>query len=186
MYVSLGCAMALSVVFGASLASKAGREEFRAFAVSAGPLSLFPARLRGPLAATVVTAEAVVAAGLVTGLLRPWWPALGAVALCAFMGAAGVLGAFTIAVVASLRRRDRTPCRCFGTSPMPLGPRHVVRNVLLLGVAVAGSVVEVLEPVSGNLAGVSVAAASGMIVGLLAVRFDDLAALLAGSPDPAT
>ncbi|GGT02162.1 methylamine utilization protein MauE [Planobispora rosea] len=186
MYVSLGCAVALSVVFGASLASRAGRDAFRAFAASAGPLSLFPARLRGPLAATVVAAEAVVAAGLAVGLLRPWWPALGAVALCAFAGAAGLLGAFTIAVVASLRRRDRTPCRCFGASPVPLGSRHVVRNALLLGVAVAGGVAEVLEPVRGNLAGASVAAVSGLIAGLLAVRFDDVAALLAGPPGPAT
>lgn len=184
MYVLLGCAVSLCAVFGASLASKTGRGSFRAFATSAGPLRLFPTHWRAWLAATVVAAEVAVLAGLIAGLFSPWWTALTTVALLAFAGAALLLTTFTVAIMMSLRRGDRAPCRCFGDSQEPLGHGHAVRNLLLLTVAAVGAGTAVLaEPTVVQPAGVVVAVVAGLVAGLLAVRFDDVADLIGGSPD---
>jgi hypothetical protein len=60
-----------------------------------------------------------------------------------------------------------------------LGPRHVVRNVLLLLVAVLGAgSVFVVDSVGPAVVGV--AAAVGVVGAVLVVRFDDLAELFAG------
>ncbi|MEU0403445.1 MauE/DoxX family redox-associated membrane protein [Streptomyces sp. NPDC006197] len=80
-------------------------------------------------------------AGAVTG-----WPSGGGasgvlvVPATARTGAsvAGLLVAvFTAGIVLARRRGTAARCACFGRTPMPLGRRHVVRNVLLLGDAVA-------------------------------------------------
>ncbi len=80
------------------------------------------------------------APGWVIGPL-PWIELLiGAVVLARIavpvsVGAAlTVLVVFTAAIVVNLARGRRPPCACFGAwSSSPIGWRHVVRNVILLG-----------------------------------------------------
>ncbi|NUR28377.1 MAG: hypothetical protein HOV83_21465 [Catenulispora sp.] len=76
-----------------------------------------------------------------------------------------------------LRRGAAAPCRCFGASTTPLGPRHVARNVALIVACLAG--------LAGSLADGAlhlpltlVAAAFGAALGLLVTRLDDVAELL--------
>ena len=48
-----------------------------------------------------------------------------------------LLVAFTTLIVLRLREGRHPPCACFGAwSAKPLGPGHVVRNVVLLAIAV--------------------------------------------------
>ncbi len=67
--------------------------------------------------------EVVLGALLVAGIGLPWTA----------MAAAAVLAVFAVAVGIRLRRNDTVPCGCFGeTSPQPVGRDTVVRNVLLV------------------------------------------------------
>lgn len=71
--------------------------------------------------------EIVVGAALIAGLERPI-PALLAI---------GALSVFTALIVARLREGRRPTCACFGAwSSRPIGASHVVRNAVLLGLAV--------------------------------------------------
>lgn len=84
-----------------------------------------------PLALVVPWFEVVLGAALVSGLLSPW-VALTAVA---------TLVVFTVVIAHRLLDGSRPPCACFGArSSRPLGPRHLVRNVVLLVVAVVAVV----------------------------------------------
>jgi hypothetical protein len=80
-----------------------------------------------------------------------------------------------------LRRGEPAPCHCFGVQDAPLGPAHLVRNLVLLAFAVVGT----LSPAGTYDAGaVALAVASGALVAVLAVRLDDLVALFS-PPRPA-
>jgi uncharacterized membrane protein YphA (DoxX/SURF4 family) len=55
--------------------------------------------------------------------------------------AAALLTLFTVFLVVHLRRGDRVPCACFGVwSSRPVGPWSVVRNVVLVALAVVAAV----------------------------------------------
>ncbi len=71
--------------------------------------------------------ELVLGAVLITGVDRP----------VAAWTAAAVLAAFTVLLVVRLAQGRHPPCACFGArSAMPIGPWSVVRNLLLLALAV--------------------------------------------------
>jgi hypothetical protein len=71
--------------------------------------------------------EIVLGAVLVSGLARPVAAAVAGL----------VLLAFTVLLVANLARGRRPPCACFGAaSRRPIGPGSLVRNVVLLALAV--------------------------------------------------
>ncbi|WP_419946441.1 MauE/DoxX family redox-associated membrane protein [Candidatus Poriferisodalis sp.] len=79
-----------------------------------------------PLVAPV---EIVLGASLAAGAVRPWpaWLAL------------GLLAAFSIALLAALRRpiAERPACACFGRwSAKPVGAGSLVRNAVLTALAV--------------------------------------------------
>jgi methylamine utilization protein MauE len=103
------------------------------------------------------------------------------VLLAGFAGAAVLLAVFTVAIGLLLRRGDRRPCHCFGVTDIPLGPAHLVRNLVLLALAVTGFSVPGSE---FAVAGVALACVAGVVVAVLMVRFDDLVTLFA-PPDPA-
>ncbi|MDP9402716.1 MAG: DoxX family membrane protein [Actinomycetota bacterium] len=70
--------------------------------------------------------EVVLGALLVSGVGLPWTALV----------VAGLLSAFALAVGVRLRRGDAVPCGCFGeTSPQPVGRDTVLRNVLLVMLA---------------------------------------------------
>lgn len=72
-------------------------------------------------------AEVAVGALLVTGAGLPW----------ATLAAAGMVTAFTFLVALRLVLGQAVPCGCFGeTSPRPVGPDTLIRNLVLLGATV--------------------------------------------------
>ena len=80
----------------------------------------------------VSTVEVVLGALLVTGIGGRWTAA----------AAAALLAAFTVVVARRLRAHDPEPCGCFGElSRRPVTARTVVRNVVLLALAVAGMLI---------------------------------------------
>jgi uncharacterized membrane protein YphA (DoxX/SURF4 family) len=163
--VELACRVMLAVVLGFAAASKLrGRRAFRDFVESLSALGV-PAR--APLAHAVVAAEisAIVLLVLVPSAGFPLAMAL-------------VVG-FTVVVARAIRSGVRVACRCFGASQTALGPAHLVRNLLLLLVAVAGTAAW-LHGDGGPLAFDTAAAAcgAGIIGGAAVARWDDLAALV--------
>lgn len=92
--------------------------------------------------------------------------------------ACSLLAAFTAAVGVALRRGRRAPCRCFGASSTPIGPRHLVRNTALLAIVVLGlTAPEGLPPP----AGLAVAAVVGLVGAILIVSLNDIIDLFARS-----
>ncbi|MEU5266142.1 MauE/DoxX family redox-associated membrane protein [Amycolatopsis sp. NPDC021455] len=163
-YVRAAAAAVIAVVFAASSFSKL--RDFRGFARSVPVLVPMPvAWVPGVSVAVVVTELASAVLVLVT-------------AVAGFVLATGLLLAFTAAIAASLRRGLRTPCRCFGATETPVGPRHLVRNAVLICFAVLGALApEHLPPV----AGAAVAFAAGVVVAVLVIAVDDIAVVFARS-----
>ncbi|MEU7133662.1 MauE/DoxX family redox-associated membrane protein [Streptomyces sp. NPDC046261] len=153
----------------------AGARAFGAFADSLRDMRLFPAARVRPLAVLVVAAECLVCV-LLAVPVRP-------VAAVGFVVAAGLLLAFAGAVAVVAARGTRTSCRCFGTSSVPLGPRHVVRNVLLAAVAAAGAAA---TRATGHTrpAGLVLAALAGLLLGGLVAVLDDILGLFQSLDTP--
>ncbi len=61
-----------------------------------------------------------------------------------------LLLAFSAAILINLRRGRRFNCHCFGTSKALIGPAAVVRNIMLMAVAVflAGESLSLLSPIA--------------------------------------
>ena len=54
--------------------------------------------------------------------------------------AVALFGVFTALLVVRLAQGKRPPCACFGSlSSKPIGPGHVVRNVVFIGLAVVAA-----------------------------------------------
>jgi hypothetical protein len=171
------CGLVLLVSAVSKVRSGADYAEF----VASVPAFGVPARWTRLFAAVTVVAEFVIAGLLLpAAVLVP--VSLGAGRWLAGLGlvlAVGLFGVLTAAVWRAVGRGSGAACRCFGPARTVLGPRHVVRNVLLLLVAVLGAgSVFVVDSVGPAVAGV--AAAVGVVGAVLVVRFDDLAELFAG------
>ncbi len=169
---AMSCRTLLVVVFTVAVVGKLrSAESFGAFVRSVqGFAALSPRRGRA-VARLVAGAEAV---GVVL-LLLP-----GPVAIVGFALVGCLLGAFTLAIGASLRRGVRVPCRCFGASTNNTGPLHLVRNGFLFAVAVAGAVgtFHGLPQAPGGLA---VAVATGLVLGVVVTVLDDISESLRDS-----
>jgi hypothetical protein len=154
------------MVFVASAFGKLrSREAYRAFVLWLGGLELLTRRWRRPAAPVLVTAE--VAVVILAAL--PWTAAAG-LAL-----AAALLAAFAAGALIVIRRKTNVPCQCFGPSSVPLGPRHVVRDVLLCAAAVFGAA-GAGQVVSRPL-GIGLSVGCGLAIALFAVFGDDVVAL---------
>ncbi|WP_163509045.1 MauE/DoxX family redox-associated membrane protein [Fodinicola acaciae] len=92
-----------------------------------------------------------------------------------FVVAAVLLAAFAAGIAAALRRGVAVPCRCFGASSRPVGRHHVVRNVILAGLSVAGAVGSPAAPPSPTA--VLIAVAAGLLAGVLVAMLDELIGL---------
>jgi hypothetical protein len=176
-YLAIGCRAAVGLVFLLALAGKlAGAGAFAEFARSVREMRAAPPALVPVVARATVLAEGLTVLLLAIGLRITILLGLGLAVL--------LTAAFSHAVLRTVRSGNRTPCRCFGRSSSPLGPRHLVRNGLLLGVAVAGLVASAAGG-SAGLAGALVAVLAGLFLGLVIAAFDDLAQLVA-PPAPAS
>lgn len=180
-YVLLGCRCLIGIVFLVSVVGKArSRSMLDDFvdstrtllkAVAGKPIHRRYARW---VAYAVVIAETAVPILLV--LNRTAW--LG------FIVATGVVTAFTVAIAAALRDGERSPCRCFGASQNPLSRLHLVRNGLLIVVAVTGVIAGLGQHGALRPAGVVLAAGAASVLAFLLIRFDDLAELFSPPTTP--
>jgi hypothetical protein len=127
-YLAFACRVALITVFGVSAATKLRGPG--AFLDSLRDMRVLPGATVRPIGITVVAAELAVPI-----LLALPWQATEPVGYCL---AIALLAAFAVVIVRSVRRGDRTPCRCFGRSSTPPGREHVTRNALLIALAVIG------------------------------------------------
>ncbi|MDQ1741949.1 MAG: hypothetical protein QOE23_288 [Pseudonocardiales bacterium] len=157
-YLELTCRVLLGVVFAVSVTGKL-RD---AAAFTDATRRLLPMRWasRDRVIANSVGAVEFIVVAL---LAYPGTSRLG------FALAAILLIAFSVAIRAALRRGVHAPCRCFGASDTPLGRRHLVRNGLLLVIALLGA----LTP-SGPLtpSGACLAVGTGLVLATLVVRLD--------------
>ena len=120
-------AVVASVALGVSFLFAGGSK------VAAGPAWPQQARDLGAPAWVVPVLpwlEIVLGAALVTQLWRT----------AAALLAAALLAVFTGLIVVRLAQGRRPPCACFGAwSAKPLGPGHVVRNVVLIALAIVAA-----------------------------------------------
>lgn len=111
------------------------------------------------LAWAVPLSELTVAASLI---VTPGWGGV-----LAF----GLLAAFTVVLVTTLRSGRLVPCRCFGENDdAPVSRRHVVRNVWLLGHAAVAATTSTL---SWPTLSEAIAAGAMLAVGPIAVAAVD-------------
>jgi hypothetical protein len=165
-YLSIAARCLLAAVLLAAAGSKLrNRASFAEFAMSLRPLGL-----PSSVAALTVFAEATIPALLLTTRTAP----VGLVA------AAVLFTGLTMVPAMALRRGLHLACRCFGPARRPLTVRHVVRNAVLLTVAVTG-----LTAATGGAvpaAGAVVAVGAGFVGALLLIVFDDLVDLVVPHP----
>lgn len=179
-YLLSGLYTVLCVVFGVSGWSKLTAQ--RVFVASLRPLRLVPAPLLGPSAVVITVTELVVTLGfgwaVLAGLgLGSAGPTLGMVSLVL---AGLLLMVLTTGVALAMHRGIEATCTCFGATEQPLRRRHLVRNGLLAGVAIAGLVVWALTgEEAAEMGGAMVAVVGGVIVALILIRLDDLVELFA-------
>ncbi|MGJ6966024.1 MauE/DoxX family redox-associated membrane protein [Streptosporangium sp. G11] len=169
-YLVPACQGLLVVVFLASAASKLrGGRALRAFATSLASMLPIRGERALPVAVAVAAAEAVVVLLLVVPPTRD----------AGFAAATALLVVLTSGVAVVLARGGAQPCRCFGASSTPLSGRHLVRNLLLTAVALAGLV----GPDDRHPSPWSIAVLlAGGLAGLLVTVLDDLVALFAPTP----
>lgn len=155
----------LAVVFLAAVVGKARSRqafaEFRDSVAAIGPRWL-PA---GPAVAAIVVGEATTVVLLAVPGTRLVGHALAAVLLILFC--AGIARA--------VMARQSIRCQCFGAGGGLLGPRHLVRNGLLIAVAAAGALA---GDVPTSAPAMLVALVAGAFLGLLTTRWEDVAFLL--------
>ncbi|KZB86104.1 MauE/DoxX family redox-associated membrane protein [Amycolatopsis regifaucium] len=178
-FASALCGLVLLISAVSKVRGKAAYAEF----VASVPAFGVPARWTPLFAKVTVAAEFLIAASLMPSAALAASGSGRWLAMAGLVLAAGLFGVLTAAVWRAVARRTGAVCRCFGPARTVLAHRHVVRNALLLLVALAGlvamsyvSTVDVAEP-----AAVVLAAAVGAIGAVAVVRFDDLADLFAGS-----
>ncbi|MCX4822353.1 methylamine utilization protein MauE [Streptomyces sp. NBC_01142] len=176
-YLVFACRILLIGVFLVAVVGKfRGRAAFEEFAKSIADLRLLSRRLSTAAAAAVAVTELAVLALLAVPPTAPAGFALAAVLLLVF----------TTGIALALRRGRRAPCRCFGASAAPLGPVHVVRNLILALAGAAGLGLSLTEGAGAwwpeHVGGTAVALTTAAIGVLLVVRLDDLMALFATPP----
>jgi hypothetical protein len=165
-YLALTCHILIGLVFAVSATSKvrsgAAYRDFRAWVASL-PLCA------GWMAAALMAVEIAIVVLLVappTVIAGMWLAAL----------TAAVFAGETVMVI---RQRVRVTCHCFGQSDTRIGVAHLVRNVLVLTVAVIGAVAALGR--SGAVVtapGLALCVLGASFSAPFVIYFDDLVALL--------
>ncbi|MEV5411977.1 MauE/DoxX family redox-associated membrane protein [Thermopolyspora sp. NPDC052614] len=127
-YLMVGAMVVISTTFAAaSLGKLRDLPGFRA-----SLRGLVPGRTLALTAVLVPTAELITVAAFIATLVDRRASVIG------FGLAAVLLAAFTVGVAVAIRKDGAARCHCFGRQGAVLSTRHVIRNVFLLGVALAG------------------------------------------------
>ncbi|MEV7796273.1 MauE/DoxX family redox-associated membrane protein [Streptomyces sp. NPDC087512] len=168
-YLAVGVRCLIGVVFLISFLTKVVRRNAVEDLVrSLRELRLLPTNGVRATALLITAAEGGIAVLLATPSSAVATLGLGAAAL--------LLTVFAVGIGMTVRRGATAVCACFGTSTVPLGLRHIVRNSVLAGIAVAG--IAASGSASATAWGPAVVAAlSGLLTGVLFTRLDDLLAL---------
>jgi hypothetical protein len=169
-YLLLACRVMLAAVFVVALVGKIrNRAAYADFRQSIVDWRVLPRRWSVTAAAGTVAAET----GVLLLLALPGTAAIG------FVAGAALLAAFTIGIALALRLGRTATCRCFGASTTTLSATHVIRNVILIGLCITGTVSAMVVADDSKLSwpGSVLALSSAGIGVLFVVRFDDLAAL---------
>lgn len=175
MVLSTGAVVLCGVVLFVSAVSKVrSRSDYAEFAASV-PAFGVPERWTRLFAVLTVVAEFVIASLLLGSVFTGHW-----LAVAGLVAAVGLFGVLTAVVWRAVSRRSGAVCRCFGRARTPLAHRHIVRNGLLLAVAVIGLVAPSFVDTVADPVALWLAAAVGAVGAALVVRFDDLADLVAG------
>ncbi|MEV5443083.1 MauE/DoxX family redox-associated membrane protein [Streptomyces sp. NPDC052644] len=170
-YVVVACRALLALVFLVSAAGKLrGRRAFGGFVAEVRAWRLVPAWSVTVVAGGVAVAEAAVPVLLVVPAAVPF----------GLLVAGSLVAVFTLGIVITRRRGLSARCSCFGRAAAPLGRRHVVRNVFLLGAVGAA-----LAPVTdrGTAPAVLVAIGAGALGALVVTTLDEITDLFAPLPD---
>jgi Methylamine utilisation protein MauE len=167
--ISLACRVLIGTVFTVSVVTKVrGRPAWRSFSSWLTGLPL-PA-LQPTWAPAVLTAAEAAVVVLV---------AIAATATAGLVAAAVLSLGLTLGLAAAVNRGARQPCHCFGLSSEPLSGQHVIRNTLLLTLAVTGSVAAITSgPAAANPVEGGLAAIGGLAAALLIIFSGDVTALL--------
>ncbi|MEH1125616.1 MauE/DoxX family redox-associated membrane protein [Micromonospora sp. CPCC 206061] len=169
-YLVIACQAMLIGVFAASTITKVrSRRAYADFRRSVEAFRVLPPTWSRMAARATVTGEAAVVLLLALPLTAP----------IGFALAAGLLCAFTVAIVLALRGGRTAPCRCFGASAEPLSRTHLIRNLLLLTLSLTGLATGAIrtDP-ARDPAGLTLSLAVAAVAALFVVRFDDVVALL--------
>jgi hypothetical protein len=161
----------LFVIFVASFTSKVrSRAAFAVFAESLDGFGIRGTRPQARTAGIVIMAEAAAAALVALPFTVTWGLAASGLIITVFTAQAGI----------ARRQGLRPVCNCFGSGRSALGARHLVRNGLIIAVAISGLLAEFAGGRASLAAAPAVLAAGiAVIAGISMVVWDDLAALLA-------
>lgn len=169
-YLVIGARAMLFVIFVASFTGKArSRAAFTAFADSLAGFGLRGTGLQARTAGIVIAAEGAAAVLIALPFTAIWGLAAGGL----------IITVFTAKAAMARRQGLRPVCNCFGFSKSALGARHIMRNGLIIAVAMAGLLAELASGRTHlGVAPVVLATGIAVIAGTGIVVWDDLAALL--------
>ncbi len=162
----------IAATFASSAVTKvAGRAAFADFRRWLVVAVRVPPRAARPAAVIAVAAEGVAAVAMLVPAAVP----------AGFALATLLLAVFTVAVAVMWRRRVTVPCRCFGAGRHPPGPAQLLRNGVLLLIAVVGAA---LSGTGTTFAPLAIVA--GVTVALLLIELEDIVAVVRPRPRPRT
>jgi methylamine utilization protein MauE len=169
-YVEVACRLLLATVFAIALAGKvSSATAWTAFEDSLREMDVVPEnRVAVAARGSVATEFAIVVCLLIPSM---------ATGLAGFVLAGGLLAAFTWAIMIVVRRKQKVACRCFGASTTPLSLRHMIRNELLIAVALTGFITTANSGTAALPAAI-LAGVTGAVIGMLVAALDDIVALL--------
>lgn len=151
--VVIFCRIAIATVFALSAVGKV--LDVRAFVESVSSFGLLPSSWSRPAAWGFLSAEFAVVFMMGLG---------GSMLSIGFWLACGLLVAFSIALVGTLQKNERTTCNCFGFTEQQISAYDIVRNVLLVLCSLTGiwALIGPYPTLSTN---------NTLIIGLMAICF---------------
>jgi hypothetical protein len=175
-YLEFGCRVLLGGVFAVSAGSKLySRIVFADFTAATARLTGARVGRARQFAIATVAAEFAVVVALIVPALVLW----------GFAAGIGLLAVFSAAIVRSLRRGQRAPCRCFGASNSPLGTQHVARNAALAAFCLLGIAAGLSNGAASLELGPACVVAFAALIGVaLTARLDDLIGLFRTTTAP--
>jgi hypothetical protein len=173
-YAALTCRGLIGLVFAVAVFAKVrGPSAYREFE---SWLAALPVPLARNRALPVILAAAEAAIVVLVAV-----PAVATAGLTLAACCLAVLAAGTVVIV---RRGARVSCQCFGPSRSPLGVRHLVRDGVLLVIAVTGAAISGLGTGrdAASPRGIALSLAAALIGATFLVFSDDLIALFDSDP----